>query len=164
MTHPLSRKVIFWPLIPQTLGHFTPYYIKTSDQTEILQARTLCSQKNTPPLKKWEVTISLEREDTIGTGGSSDQPKQISTPIHCDLSRSSLPHHKLPGLLTAHLYIIINFSNCKSSFSYIPKESPYQQRCQVPSYSPLLILAFKLTFRIVFHPFSQKGRAVYLTK
>lgn len=35
MTHPLSRKVIFWPLIPQTLGHFTPYYIKTSDQTEI---------------------------------------------------------------------------------------------------------------------------------
>lgn len=129
-----------------------------------LRARTLGSQKNTPPLKKWEVTISLEREDTIGTGGSSDQPKQISTPIHCDLSRSSLPHHKLPGLLTAHLYLIINFSNCKSRFSYIPKESPYQQRCQVPSYSPLLILAFKLTFRIIFHPFSQKGRAVYLTK
>lgn len=31
------RQVIFWPLIPQTLGHFTPYYIKTSDQTKISQ-------------------------------------------------------------------------------------------------------------------------------
>lgn len=167
MTHPLSRKVIFWPLIPQTLGHFTPYYIKTSDQTEISPS------ENSRQPKKHTASQKVGSDNFSREGGYDWDRWQLGS-AKTDLDSNSLwfisvlsppsQAHKLPGLLTAHLYLIINFSNCKSSFSYIPKESPYQQRCQVPSYSPLLILAFKLTFRIIFHPFSQKGRAVYLTK
>lgn len=38
-------KSFFWPLIPQTLGHFTPYYIKTSDQNEISQSENSLQPK-----------------------------------------------------------------------------------------------------------------------
>lgn len=160
MTHPLSQSSHFLAFNSTSIGSFYTILHQDIRSNRDFGARTLCSQKHTPPLKKWEVTISLEREDTIGTGGSSDQPKQISTLIHSDLSQSPLlfTSYQACSLLTSILSSV--FSNCKS----IPKESPYQQRCQLSSYSPLLILAFKLTFRIIFHPFSQKGRAVYLTK
>lgn len=154
------RQVIFWPLIPQTLGHFTPYYIKTSDQTKI-------SQRENSLQPKTHTASQKVGSDNFSQEGGYDWDRWQLGSAKTDLDSNSqwfISVLSPPSHLTAHLYLIISFSNCKSSFSNIPKESPYQQRCQVPSYSPLLILAIKLTFRIIFHPFSQKGRAVYLTK
>lgn len=63
MTHPLSRKVIFWPLIPQTLGHFTPYYIKTLDQTEI------SSSENSRQPKKHTASQKVGSDNFSREGG-----------------------------------------------------------------------------------------------
>lgn len=174
MTHPLFPSlVIFCPLIPQTLGHFTPYYIKISHQDEFsLGARALCSQ-NTHRLSKSGKWQFLQR----GRIGCKDRWQHGSTKR--DLTNSqwfiSVPflHHKFAYhiIMLFHISPILSsiFSNC-TSFFFSPPYIPLKKSLSVDvSGSPPLSfidIGIQVDFLDKFSPrfFFLKGRAVYLIK
>ena len=75
--------IIFWPLIPQTLGHFTPYYIKTSDQTEI------SSSENSRQPKKHTASQKVGSDNFSREGGYDWDRWQLGS-AKTDLDSNSL--------------------------------------------------------------------------